>query len=217
MPFSVEHMVHRRTDASHAAGREPDSTYDGEVMTISANDGLDPPWCPLLGVVSDRRTHFTYPHTGHRCFAGGRPVRIGADQQSTFCLTAAFPTCARFELSSLGEPAGERQSLPTAPIEPAPAAPAAASVETSPTVVMYVVGSGDSLARVAKAYGLTVADVAKANGLTNDASLADGDRLVIPIDLVAPPRVRTRSTKAARQPVDGAMRGGRSSGSPSDA
>ena len=186
-------------------------------MTMFPTEGPDPPWCPLLGVVTDRRTHFTYPHPGHRCFAKGQPARIGADQQVAYCLSAAFPTCARFDPSALDPTASEPRSVPISPIEPTPAVNPVASAAAQPTVVMYVVGTRDSLARIAKKYGLTVGDLAMANGLTEDAVLADGDRVVIPLDLAASPRARTRSPQATPQPVDGATQRGRSSRSPSDA
>jgi LysM repeat protein len=218
-PTRRQWSAFQRDDAPsprRSRGRTRNYPYDGAAMTMFPAEGPDPPWCPLLGVVTDRRTHFTYPHPGHRCFAKGQPARIGAEQQSAYCLSAAFPTCARFDPSALDPAASEPRSVPTPSIEPTPAVHPVASA-AQPTVVMYVVGTRDSLARIAKKYSLTVGDLATANGLTEDAVLADGDRVVIPLELTASPRARTGSPRATPRPVDGATPRGRSSGSPSDA
>ncbi len=65
-------------------------------MAASEPIGYDPPACPLVGLAADRRTHFTYPHPGHRCFAEGRPAPTDAAYQARFCLTAGFWTCIRY-------------------------------------------------------------------------------------------------------------------------
>jgi LysM repeat protein len=49
------------------------------------------------------------------------------------------------------------------------------------TSVIHVFRAGDSLARIASAYGLSVEQLASANGLTFDAVVTDGTRLVIPL------------------------------------
>ena len=48
--------------------------------------------------------------------------------------------------------------------------------------VIHVLREGDSLARIATAYGLTAEQIATANGLTATAPIAPGTRLVIPLD-----------------------------------
>ena len=49
------------------------------------------------------------------------------------------------------------------------------------TSVIHVFRGGDSLARIASAYGLSVEQLASANGLTFDTVVTDGTRLVIPL------------------------------------
>jgi LysM repeat protein len=53
--------------------------------------------------------------------------------------------------------------------------------------VVHVLRPGDSLVRLATAYGLTVEQIATANGLTLNDAVADGTRLVIPL---GPPAAR---------------------------
>jgi hypothetical protein len=65
-------------------------------MATSDLDGQDPPVCPLLGLAADHRSHFIYPHPGHRCFSASRPAPTDAAYQARFCLTPEFATCTRF-------------------------------------------------------------------------------------------------------------------------
>ncbi len=51
--------------------------------------------------------------------------------------------------------------------------------------VIHVARAGDTLARIASAYGVTLEQLAAANRLAPNAVIADGQRLVIPL---APPR-----------------------------
>jgi hypothetical protein len=60
-------------------------------------DGSDDAACPLLGLDADHRTHFTYPHPDHRCFAAKRPAAADARRQSTYCLTDQFTFCDRYQ------------------------------------------------------------------------------------------------------------------------
>jgi hypothetical protein len=59
-------------------------------------DGSDDSVCPLLGLDADHRSHFTYPHPDHRCFAAKRPATADAHRQSTYCLTDKFTVCDRY-------------------------------------------------------------------------------------------------------------------------
>jgi hypothetical protein len=59
-------------------------------------DRLDAPVCPYLGLASDRRSHFTYPHPGHRCFATDHPATTDARRQATYCLSPGYPACDRY-------------------------------------------------------------------------------------------------------------------------
>jgi LysM repeat protein len=155
-------------------------------MTPIEVDESDAPACFLLGIVDDRRSHFTYPHPAHRCFAAKRPQTTDLHRQQVFCLTPGFVGCDRYlawqaatttdrQPRSLGprkaEPAGQVSNTPTVG-------------ETSPTVV-YVFRTGDSLARIASTYGLTIEQIVATNKLDPNVPVKDGARLVIPI--VRPP------------------------------
>ena len=59
-------------------------------------DGPDASACPLLGLAADRRSHFTYPHPGHRCFAKKHPATTDARRQATYCLSLDFTSCDRY-------------------------------------------------------------------------------------------------------------------------
>jgi hypothetical protein len=56
----------------------------------------DAPGCPLLGLAADPRSHFTYPHPGHRCFAKNLPAATDASRQATYCLSFDFAACDRY-------------------------------------------------------------------------------------------------------------------------
>jgi LysM repeat protein len=125
-------------------------------MGSSELERLDPPICPFLGLAGDNRTHYTYPHPGHRCFATGRPVSADARRQTTFCVTPGYAACDRYQA---------REGSP----------------QPAVSTVIHVFRAGDSLARIATKYGLTVEQIAGRNGLAPDSLVADGTRLVIPI------------------------------------
>ncbi len=65
-----------------------------------------------------------------------------------------------------------------------------AVAQQDPAVTVHVVQRGENLFRIALRYGLTVEDIAQANGITNVASIAVGQRLLIPLEpapVVVPP------------------------------
>ncbi len=71
--------------------------YDAPMLMARVElDLLDAPGCPLLGLAADRRSHFTYPHPGHRCFATGRPATTDARRQATYCLSPGYTACDRY-------------------------------------------------------------------------------------------------------------------------
>jgi LysM repeat protein len=73
--------------------------------------------------------------------------------------------------------------LPTArpTATPAPYTPAPTFTPTiTPTPVIYAIRSGDSLARVAQQFGVSIAELQDANGITDPRSLRIGQQLVIP-------------------------------------
>ena len=139
-------------------------------------DGPESGACPLLGLASDRRSHFTYPHPSHRCFARKKPATTDARRQVTYCLSPDFKACDRFRAWQSVEAPG--QPLNDRPAEHARALPAGAP--TTQTRVIKVFRAGDSLSGIAATYGLTVEQLAKANGLTANDTPPEGARLVIP-------------------------------------
>ena len=183
-------------------------------MTTREPDLNDAPACLLVGLAGDPRTHFTFPHPGHRCHAMRSPGTIDAVRQAKYCLGPGFTACDRYQVfreraererqRSSEQPTPESTtgwaSTPTAPpAKPArtPTAPPAKPARTptapptrpagpptappgSSTTVIHVVRAGDSLARIAAAYGLTVEQIATANRLAPPAEVVDGQRLVIP-------------------------------------
>ncbi len=88
------------------------------------------------------------------------------------------------EANAISDPArivgGQRLIIPAADAAVATAAPA------SPAISEYVVKSGDSLAQIAREYGVTVMAIAAANGIENPSQIRAGQRLVIPTNAPAP-------------------------------
>jgi LysM repeat protein len=74
---------------------------------------------------------------------------------------------------------------PTPTLAPATPPPPRESVIT-PTPIVYVVQSGDTLIPIANKFGVGVADVIAANGNLNPASLQIGQRLIIPVGATNP-------------------------------
>jgi hypothetical protein len=162
-------------------GRPRPKVYDPP-MAAGELDWPDAPACPLLGLAGDPRTHFTFPHPGHRCHALRSPGSIDTARQSTYCLSRGFTACDRYvvvrELADR-----ERERMPPQPAKGSPAAPEKTSTADadSPTTVIHVFRADDSLARIAAAYGLTVEQIAAVNHLAPSGAVADGQRLVIPL------------------------------------
>jgi LysM repeat protein len=63
---------------------------------------------------------------------------------------------------------------------PATRAQTSSAVSAAPDAKEHVVQKGETLAAIAKLYGVTVADLAKANNLSNPNELKAGQKLVIP-------------------------------------
>ncbi|MGZ6270050.1 MAG: hypothetical protein ACXWMU_05735, partial [Candidatus Limnocylindrales bacterium] len=59
-------------------------------------DVLDAPGCPHLGLAADRRTRFTFPHPGQRCFATRPPSTIEEGYQAGVCLSPDYAACGRY-------------------------------------------------------------------------------------------------------------------------
>ena len=82
-----------------------------------------------------------------------------------------------------GAPSAAPNASAAAP-RPTPAPPAALSPTQPATVTgtsgLHVVAAGDTLYKISRTYGRTVADLAKANNIEPTATLKIGDRIVIP-------------------------------------
>jgi LysM repeat protein len=64
----------------------------------------------------------------------------------------------------------------------------------NPNLTVYVVQHGDTLTKIAETHGLTVNDIARANGIANPAGIRVGQRLLIPFNstgVVLPPETHT--------------------------
>jgi hypothetical protein len=59
-------------------------------------DRVDPLACPFLGLGRDPRTHHTFPHPDHRCFASLSPAAVGPKHQAAHCLSRTFLSCELF-------------------------------------------------------------------------------------------------------------------------
>ncbi len=143
-------------------------------MTHRQPDLSEAPACPFLGLEANSRTRFTFPHPSHRCHAARGARTIDLARQSGYCLSASYPACERFR-AQLPRP-GKSSGSPV----PAPA--------RSTQTVVHVFRAGDSLARIASAYGIAVEQLLAANNLEGTAAVLDGQRLLIPMGPDGPAR-----------------------------
>jgi LysM domain len=167
-------------------------------MASADIDVPDAPACRLLGLAVDRRTHYTFPHPGHRCFATKSPGTTKLDRQSAYCLTARFDACDRFLVWQRRDAAGGASRPATAsdvPRAQRDSPPSAAPAQVTTAIVVF--RTGDTLARIAASYDLTIQRIVDANRLASPDAVVDGQRLVIPL---------------GRRPGEGAGRGTRTVG-----
>jgi murein DD-endopeptidase MepM/ murein hydrolase activator NlpD len=84
---------------------------------------------------------------------------------------------------------------------PAPYTPAPTATPTiTPTPIIYRIASGDNLLKIAQKFGVSVAGIQDANGLTDPRSLRIGQELIIPLeepDEVAPGTATPEATPLA--------------------
>jgi LysM repeat protein len=139
--------------------------------------GPDALACPHLGLAADPRSHFTYPHPGHRCFVKDRAAVTDPGCQATHCLSGSYTGCDRYRVALASLPPKERP-LPREE-RPLPRA----NVQESATIAfrVHVVRIGESLAGIAADHGVTADQIARANGLAVTNGIAAGARLVIPL------------------------------------
>lgn len=179
-PHSVPAALEHDVAACVAGPRAPKLSWPW--MASIELDGPDAPACPFLGLAADRRSHFMYSHPGHRCFAAKHAAAVDARRQSAYCLNLGFAACDRYRAWQRRAGSG-RQAEAQRPAEGDPARRASAATTTAApgTTVVHVLRAGDSLDRIAAAYGLTVEQIATANGFTLNDGVAVGARLVIPL------------------------------------
>jgi len=132
-------------------------------VAFSEPDLLDAPACPFLGLAVDARTRFTFPHPDHRCSAGPRPSAVAQAYQARYCLTVDFASC---DLYRARVPDADGTSGVTGAGMPR---------------IVHVFRQGESLARIAAVYGVTVEQIVAANNLVAPFDVSDGRRLVIPV------------------------------------
>jgi LysM repeat protein len=159
-------------------------------MTGKELADLDAPACPFLGLVNDRPSHFSFPHPAHRCFARKKAAEIDAQRQQRYCVSWDFPRCDRFPSSAIAAPSSSREPPANpaerleslVPTEENRTASAGIAIPADPgSIAIVVLRRGDSLAKVAARYGLTVEEIAAANELAVDAAVTPGTRLAIPL------------------------------------
>ena len=71
--------------------------------------------CPLLGFADDNARHYSRPTALHRCYSGGAPSLVSAQEQRDLCLSGRFAACPRFRNAEAAEPAGAAAVLEPAP------------------------------------------------------------------------------------------------------
>ncbi len=125
------------------------------------------------------------PPIEYKVAAGDTCVAIAAahnvSSQSIITLNHLDPNCNLSVGRSLLIP------QPTPTPTPLPTATLGAEVITQVPRTTYTVHSGDTLAGIAKFYGVTVADMMDVNGITDPASITVGQVLIIPLERVITP------------------------------
>jgi LysM repeat protein len=117
--------------------------------------------------------------TGDTCVAIAAAHNVSS--QSIILLNNLDPNCNLSVGRTLLIP------LPTPTPSPLPSATLGAAVATQVPRTTYTVHSGDTLAGIAKFYGVTVADLMDVNGLTDPGSITAGQVLIIPLERVITP------------------------------
>jgi murein DD-endopeptidase MepM/ murein hydrolase activator NlpD len=126
---------------------------------------------------------------GQWTWDGGTPVTVAAGETiESIARRHNVPTPALMQANGLTAPAtihpGQRLVIPryvasTRPAAPAPATHAAAPAAPT-TTGTHVVAAGETLSKIARHYGKSVPELARANNLEPTAPLKIGDRLIIP-------------------------------------
>jgi murein DD-endopeptidase MepM/ murein hydrolase activator NlpD len=129
---------------------------------------------------------------GHWTWDGGTPITVGpSDTLDSIAHRYGVPASAILQANNLSGPAaihaGQQLVIPryNSPNRAAAGAPKAAAPATAPAAAptkpaVHVVVAGETLTKISRLYGKSVADIAKANNIQANARLNVGDRLTIP-------------------------------------
>ena len=100
------------------------------------------------------------------------------------------------------EPDGYDLRIPAGSREVMLVAFAASPTAVLPSFKTHTVKKGDTLPRIAKRYGVTVAALASANSLNPRAKVSRGQEIMVPVKVAAAPKTSKASTKkASARPV----------------
>ena len=129
---------------------------------------------------------------------------------------AATESARATEMAEAGETPVAEAATPTAtsvppsptpePATPVPTTPPPTATPSPTSEVVHVVVRGENLFRIALRYGTTVEAIASANGITNPALIAVGQRLTIPGSTGQPSPPTTEGTTYAVRPGDNLFR-----------
>ncbi len=121
------------------------------------------------------------PPLDYKVVAGDTCVAIAAahkvSSQSIILLNHLDPNCNLSVGRSLLIP------LPTPTPTPLPSATLGAAVATQVQRITYTIHLGDTLAGIAKVYGIRLTDLMSVNGISDPNAITAGQVLVIPVDL----------------------------------
>lgn len=113
--------------------------------------------------------------------ACARPGSSGGGTPTAAVRVLASPTVSRPGTPATAMPTVAAIATPTAaPIAPPTVAPTTAAPSGTVPGKKYVVKEGDTLADIANSFGVSVADIIAANGLTNPDVIIVGQELIIP-------------------------------------
>jgi LysM repeat protein len=116
-------------------------------------------------------------------------IRFAARQARATEVARTSPASVAFE-SAIPSPTATRTLIPTA----APSEAQTPMPTQTPTPVIHVVQSGDTLLAIAAQYGVSVRDLQAVNGIEDPTRLQIGQQLIIPVGGYTPPISGVAST-----------------------
>jgi N-acetylmuramoyl-L-alanine amidase len=154
---------------------DPNRIYVGQRLRIGVEATAQPAAPPAPAVAAAARVHAVTPGQNLTTIARAYGVTIASIVKAN-----AITNPSRIY-------AGQRLVIPgpapaaaaAAPASPAPAGPAPAAKPAPPSKV-HTVTRGQNLTAIARAYGVTIAVIVQANGLTDPSRIYAGQRLTIP-------------------------------------